>query len=136
MIFKVFHCLGLCWNLKLIDVYIYIANKYLHSIFIMSVKVIPSINSTFLMANQYATKFIKHYIFSVHVHVVIYGPLAPGLTSHWKIADDLLQTCAVSHPTCLGWGLFRSSIYEFFTGSCNQNSLGVSRNLLKFTCFW
>jgi hypothetical protein len=25
------------------------------------------------------------------------GPLAPGLTSHWKFADNFLKTCAVSH---------------------------------------
>ena len=52
-----------------------------------------------------------------------YGPLAPGLTSHSKFADDFLKTCAVSHPsfiTYLGWGWFCSSIYQLLARFCTQ----------------
>ena len=28
-----------------------------------------------------------------NIFLQIYGPLAPGMTSHWTFADDFLKTC-------------------------------------------
>ena len=67
-----------------------------------------------------------------------YGPLAPGLTSHWKFADDFLKTCSFSHLSThsfisrLGWGWFCPSIYELATRSCTHKIVGgCNENYLK-----
>ena len=73
----------------------------------------------------------------------VYGPLAPGLTSHWKFADDFLKTCSVSHLsthsfiTSLRWGWFHSFIHELLAGSCTTKLVkGCSDNCLNLHVFW
>ena len=65
------------------------------------------------------------------------GPLAPGLTSHCKFADDVLKTLQ-SHtsPGPIYIGLFHSSSHDFGMESCTKNKSRGVRKLLKFTCIF
>ena len=70
------------------------------------------------------------------------GPLAPGLTSHWKFADEFLQTCAFSHLsyplfiTRLWWGLFRSSIHDIMIYMMKLCPNRIVQCICKYKMTW
>ena len=66
--------------------------------------------------------------------IPIYGPLPPGMTSHWKFPCAFLKKCSVwsfwGDLFCmrLSWGLFHSSNHELDNGSCTKNLSGGVQN--------
>jgi hypothetical protein len=66
------------------------------------------------------------------VHSTVYGEPAPGITSHWKYPGTFLNECSV---WSFDGGCFFHQIASLSLDPAQQICLGLSKILVKFTCF-